>query len=498
MSSIPFNKYYSIDIYSLSQIINAFGKGKRQPQFLSGIATLAKKKLSHDEGTARNFRFMLYFWKNLAKIDPNNDERYTSSIKFLTTMMAVARKSQFEELLSHVSKSSLTFMMISIFGGTKDIGTCSNCIASLFTICDGKSLYIVHVAVTDSSYLETDFGAGADKRPFRNRGIAKLLVGVIQSYLKCISQSSNVICHCSVDNEVDYGSMWKSLGFEVVNECQENYEHALERLQPFAMYTDQMKSFMMIDQDVNQYNVAGELTSGLLSSDKHKLFQEPFITHHVEFNLLEYTQHQLANFLFSSESDICNTIGKAHLPLNSLANQLLKVYQYKKSCIMLSAENAEVNQELKKIMVKNHFIPETVVDYLFLHLMMQFDDVYAISLQVVSYWYRTSYQEFIAICQEHQTTHGGGNAFEASFEYDLTECFLCELEATNPSKNLLFLSFIKIIGFWFIGDGIRVICFFSLQTVTSKVCVPSPKHPTWKSQNVSNCYLQILLCGHWV
>jgi len=35
----------------------------------------------------------------------------------------VARKSQFEELLSHVSKSSLTFMMISIFGGTKDIGT---------------------------------------------------------------------------------------------------------------------------------------------------------------------------------------------------------------------------------------------------------------------------------------------------------------------------------------------------------------------------------------
>jgi len=325
-----------------------------------------------------------------------------------------------------------------------------------------------------------------------------LLVGVIQSYLKCISQSSNVICHCSVDNEVDYGSMWKSLGFEVVNECQENYEHALERLQPFAMYTDQMKSFMMIDQDVNQYNVAGELTSGLLSSDKHKLFQEPFITHHVEFNLLEYTQHQLANFLFSSESDICNTIGKAHLPLNSLANQLLKVYQYKKSCIMLSAENAEVNQELKKIMVKNHFIPETVIDYLFLHLMMQFDDVYAISSQVVSYWYRISYQEFITICQEYQTTHGGGNEFEASFEYDLTECFLCELEATNPSKNLLFLSFIKIIGFWFIGDGIRVFCFFSLQTVTSKVCVPSPKHPTWKSQNVSNCYLQILLCGHWV
>jgi len=161
---------------------------------------------------------------------------------------------------------------------------------------------------------------------------------------------------------------------------------------------------------------------------------------------------------------------------------------------MFSAENAEVNQELKKIMVKNHFIPETV----FLHLMVQFDDVYAISSQIVSYWYRTSYQEFNAICQEHQTTHGGGNAFEASFEYDLPQCFLCELEATNPSKIIIVPFFyqdhwVLIYQRWYEGE-----LFFFFADSTSKVYVPSLKHPTWKSQNVSNCYLQILLCGHWV
>jgi hypothetical protein len=49
-------------------------------------------------------------------------------------------------------------------------------------MCNGKASYVFHVAVMDGCYYRDNYGAGADEKSFRNRGIAKLLVGMVQSY----------------------------------------------------------------------------------------------------------------------------------------------------------------------------------------------------------------------------------------------------------------------------------------------------------------------------
>jgi hypothetical protein len=87
MSPIPFNKLLAIDIFTLSDVVGAFKKGKVRPQFLSPIVTLASRKVSDDKGTARKFRFFLMFWKNLAKIDVANDAKFEMSVEFLRKNM---------------------------------------------------------------------------------------------------------------------------------------------------------------------------------------------------------------------------------------------------------------------------------------------------------------------------------------------------------------------------------------------------------------------------
>jgi hypothetical protein len=167
----------------------------------------------------------------------------------------------------------------------------------------------------DGCYYRHNYGAGADEKPFRNRGIAKLLVGMVQSYLDCMVHSKILLCHCLMDGSNGQGSLWNSLGFQKVCPFQDNYDEAHEFVQPFLTFitqNDQKKILMMIDRDVKFFYPPGELTCRLLSEDRHQLFHEPFVIKEIEFNPAMHSYHQLANFIFLSESDV----GGVYLPMN--------------------------------------------------------------------------------------------------------------------------------------------------------------------------------------
>jgi len=256
MSPIPFNKLLDVDIFPLSNVVGAFKKGKVRPQFLSQIVTLASRKVSDDKGTVGKFRFFLQFWKNLAKIDLANDAKFEMSVEFLRKNMDENKLKEFRDLLNCITSSSITFMMISMLVSTEDKEY--KCIASLFLMCDGKAMYIFHVALMNGCYYHHNYGSGADEKPFRNRGIAKLLVGMVQSYLDCIVHSKILLCRCLTEGSNGQGSLWNSLGFQKVCPFQDNFDEAHEFVQPFLTFitqTDQKKSLMMIDCDVKFFTL---------------------------------------------------------------------------------------------------------------------------------------------------------------------------------------------------------------------------------------------------
>jgi len=113
-------------------------------------------------------------------------------------------------------------------------------------------------------------------------------------------------------------------------------------------------------------------------------------------------------------------VGDIYLPMNPSASQLLSIYKFKKACIMISRDSIKVNEDINKVKFRNNFVPEQVIDYLLLLLIVEFEDVYAISTFVVALWYRSTYKEHRSICLEQRNTGiGGGNDFEANFQYDL-------------------------------------------------------------------------------
>jgi hypothetical protein len=128
--------------------------------------------------------------------------------------------------------------------------------------------------------------------------------------------------------------------------------------------------------------------------------------------------------------------------MNPSASQLLSIYKFKKDCIMFSRDSIKVNEDIKKVKFRNNFVPEVVIDYLLLLLMMEFEDVYAISIFVATLWYWSTCKEHRSICSELRNTGiGGGNDFEANFQYDLSEFDVCEEEADKPCKKFIFSFF---------------------------------------------------------
>jgi len=127
--------------------------------------------------------------------------------------------------------------------------------------------------------------------------------------------------------------------------------------------------------------------------------------------------------------------------MNPSASQLLSIYKFKKDCIMFSRDSVEVNEDIKKVKFRNNFVPEVVIDYLLLLLMMEFEDVYAISIFVATLWYRSTCKEHRSICSELRNTGIGGEMIlRPTFNMIFQNLMFVKRKLINPAKSLFFPS----------------------------------------------------------
>jgi hypothetical protein len=460
------------DIYRLSEVVSAM-EGVNYSVELTALQELGNRvKAKKQPGVTGDSRFFIQVWRDITQVDFKGDTKAKYSLNLLKDCYGPEAGRTMDNIKtnSYGENKHLMFSLLCLPPHKKLKETPYACIASLLSIVSENSSFISHVAVTKSLYHQSDYGGGGDKKSFRCRGIAKALVGLCQCYLKTLKKKYKLYSCVQLNESFETKSMWKSLGFEVVDaESFEMWPDSEKKI--LKDYTGMKLSLLFQDTNVRLTSICKPVSiffvHGVLNDEgaglSHPLFLKPFLKCDIDPNA-QHSEDEgvLAKYHFlKDESNGSDTINL--LCQGSLSALLLECHRFKRNKIMREKGCFEVIEALNNIMECDVDIPKEALDYCFLAMMMESSGLYSISSDTVSGCYDQSFRGLYSLteqgCATLNTSEKSGNQYDENdviYSSMKVELDLIKSESGKVGKKFLLPFYFKnhwtLIYYMFISD----------------------------------------------
>jgi hypothetical protein len=170
-------------------------------------------------------------------------------------------------------------------------------------------------------------------------------------------------------------TFWKRLGF------QETYVSVGDK-----------HELLKLSTCTDRFSANAVMTNGISSSQKCIIYQGPFLN--IPLYKDYQNDHEFVLHCFQGHPGSNSDVVEAELNQLASCKALLGTFQYKKDTIMFEENTSEIHEDVKAITTRGRYVLMIVVDYVFLLIMLRFNNLYAVSVSLSFSMFEKSFNIF--------------------------------------------------------------------------------------------------------
>jgi hypothetical protein len=328
-----------------------------------------------------NYRFNIKVVQDLSLDMGDNTYLVNSSKDLILKWFEPRDRIKLHKMFSMVPNVKCRYMMVSLFGSTclnwrmkhPGIHGETKCIGTLIGINSYMGLYISHLAVSSDTYSKGVFGNTADQKTFRKRGIAGVLLCIAQSLSKVYNDSPNIFSWSYNANRCKENKhcCWTLMGFKDADTSNTN-EWPIELsylIEHFTLYCEEnYQQFERLTPMITKDNLKFSLNTETCSDYSPGINEEKIVNQWPTQSCEPSNCGDVMKYLQKSFDNIILTDIPTHLKTKYGILEERKKNIVRKYCQL-------------DYLSESQGIPDIAVDYFGFLFMIQFDNVYIMSLE---------------------------------------------------------------------------------------------------------------------
>lgn len=416
-TNINFDETRTVLTVPLSTLLSSIDKTERSTLDTT-LTVLSKKVKKVKDYTLPHFE--VYLWKDLSVLDLSADNKIKQAIELVENTLAFNKKTLFEELLHNVtSQQNIVLRISSIFfsyGSEEALWNTGKqdfiCLAVTVFLVESNIPLLFHYATSTVKLT------GKHLKSFERNNIevdqlplVQLLLSFVQSYNYCHTQQYD-ICFFQNNPETEVGLDFMSGGFTYVGP---------DDPRPLPLenkYCQGEGRFLFTRTQLKWFLFHGEITRGLLRSQKHPIFLGKFINlkHAVQtrgYNTIPLRQKQRILSFQYVHQDFNHQLTKEQvkrlLLQDNVAKLLTLCLKNKYTILKLLEEDPSGNTGFKSVTHREVYVEDYVLDYCFYCFMAKYEECFVFNVEAVGSLYRDKLND---------PNYYGGQSLE---QYDIPE-----------------------------------------------------------------------------